>query len=372
MVACFPLTRHFISHVEFVIIWFMIVLKISDYWVETGGSEFLPAKWIYYSKFVDQTYQKSFACIGLSCSTVLSYSILVKRICPLWNIALGSLWISMLFLISPIWKTGVSFILCIVASIKIISELPQRKSKQACKSKMIKVESSHMNLSKSPNPPCDLDLSKLDIGSPRKTKTSTPSISSIAQSPGFAKPRPLISPSRLSSSSIIRSSPETNLTKASWVAGGYWQGNNWPAPTFSSPSHNTALTRSSSQSSGFGSIQTGLLNRSPPDSRPDSTLEDIDRFSVFSDNLDQRFTDSSLRYQENSPCLYQYPNNELSRKSLISSISSTNDSVHHISTIPSTTQWSWIPFMFGFSLAVNVCVLTYFVFLHSSKIGGVL
>ena len=165
-----------------------------------------------------------------------------------------------------------------------------------------------------------------------------------------------------------RSSPGTNLTKASWVAGGYWQGSNWPSPTFSSPSHNTVLTRSSSQSSGFGSVQTGLLNRSPPESRPDSTLEDIDRFSVFSDNLDPRFTDTSLRYHENSPCLYQYPNNELSRKSLISSISSGKDSVH-ISSSPSTSQWSWLPFMFGFSLAVNVCVLTYFVFLHSSKIG---
>lgn len=121
----------------------------------------------------------------------------------MWNIALGSLWISMLFLISPIWKIGASFILCTVASIKIISELPQRKSKQAHKSKMTKVESSHLNLSKSQNPPCDLDLSKLDIGSPRKTYTNTPSISPIAQSPGFAKPRPLISPSRLSSSSIM-------------------------------------------------------------------------------------------------------------------------------------------------------------------------
>ena len=155
------------------------------------------------------------------------------------------------------------------------------------------------------------------------------------------------------------------MTKASWVAGGYWQSNNWPSPTFSSPSpsHNTPLTRSSSQSSGFGSVQTGLHNRSPPDSRPDSTLEEIDRFSVFSDNLEPRYSDSSLRFPESSPNLYQYAN-ELSRKSLVSSISSTNGTP---TTPLITNQWSWLPFMFGFSLAVNVCVLTYFVFLYSSS-----
>ncbi len=35
----------------------MLVLKTSDYWVQTGGTEYLPEKWIYYSQIVDQMYQ---------------------------------------------------------------------------------------------------------------------------------------------------------------------------------------------------------------------------------------------------------------------------------------------------------------------------
>ncbi|XP_032781804.2 uncharacterized protein LOC116919854 [Daphnia magna] len=373
MVKLVFLIHHLISHLEFVMIWLVTMLKLSDYWIVTGYSECLPTEWIYYLYIVDQMYQKSLIWIGLGCSVILNYSAFIKRIFPAWNIALGSLWIVLLLLVSPVWEISISLILCAAATVQLILGLSPRKSKQAFykpKTKILQTSISNPSWYSTSSPPCDLDLSKLDIGSSRKINNSTPLASPMVQSSGFAKPRPLISPSRLSSSSII-SSPDTNLTKASWVAGGYWQGDNWPSSTFSSPNHNSPFTRSSSQSSGFGSIQTGLLNRSPPDSRPDSTLEDIDRFSVFSDNLDPRHVDSSLRFQENSPCLYQSPSNELSRKSLVSSISSTNASVHHTSVAPLTSQWSWLPFMLGFSLAVNVCVLTYFGFLHYSKVGNV-
>lgn len=39
----------------------LLVLKMSDYWVQTGeGSEILPEKWVYFSQTFDQTYQVSF------------------------------------------------------------------------------------------------------------------------------------------------------------------------------------------------------------------------------------------------------------------------------------------------------------------------
>ncbi|KAI9555453.1 hypothetical protein GHT06_017968 [Daphnia sinensis] len=373
MVKLASLMQHLISHLEFVMIWLVTMLKLSEYWIVKGWSEYFPTEWIYYFYIVDQMYQKSFIWIGLGCSVIINYSAFIKRIFPAWNIALGLLWIILLLMVSPVWEISISLILCAIATVQLILGLRPRKSKQAFykpRTKILETSMSNHSRFSAPNPPCDLDLSKLDIGSSRKMNNCTPLVSPVVQSSGFAKPRPLISPSRLSVSSI-RSSPDTNLTKASWVAGGYWQGDSWPSSTFSSPNHNSPLTRSSSQSSGFGSVQTGLLNRSPPDSRPDSTLEDIDRFSVFSENLDPRHVDSSLQFQENSPCLYQCPSNELSRKSLVSSISSTNASVHHAPVAPLTSQWSWLSFMLGFSLAVNVCVLPYFVFLHSSKVGNV-
>ena len=171
------------------------------------------------------------------------------------------------------------------------------------------------------------------------------------------------------------------MTKASWVAGGYWQKpNQWPSTPFSSPltssQTNTPLTRSSSQSSGFGSVLTGIFsNRSPPDSRPESTFDEIDCLSTYSDNFESpRNQDpdrSTLRY-DSSPVPYGF-HTDLSRASLMSSISSVNNGSAIATNVASpssiSSQWSWLlPFMLGFSLALNVCIITYCVFLHSSKI----
>ena len=157
-----------------------------------------------------------------------------------------------------------------------------------------------------------------------------------------------------------------NLTKASWVAGGYWHSNNWNSPSFTSgsaylPAHSFSLSRCSSQSSGIGSIPAGLYNRSPSDSRPGSVLGEVDRLSVFSDNLEPRF-ESNLNFRDGLPTVYQ-PSNELSRKMSPTSVASEMS----INT-SHQNHWSWLPFMLGFSLAVNVCVIVYFMFLHTVRI----
>ena len=159
-----------------------------------------------------------------------------------------------------------------------------------------------------------------------------------------------------------------NLTKASWVAGGYWQSNNCspPSPSFSPQSPTSfPLSRSSSQSSGIGSIQTGLFNRSPCDSRPGSPSGEIDRLSVFSDHLDHpRYAESNQHmFHDVSPSMYQ-------RGGALSTVSSNNASLLNASLMNNTasSHWSWLPFLLGFSLAVNICVLAYFVFIHSVKV----
>lgn len=171
------------------------------------------------------------------------------------------------------------------------------------------------------------------------------------------------------------------------MAGGYWhQNKNWgsPSTSFSPPSSPIGTiyatpTRSSSQSSGFGSTQTGIFNRSPPDSRPESTMEEFDQLSVYSDNLleprsfaECESTHTSFQYPESSPVPFNFPPNDVSRMSMLSSISSNispagspHPSPLH-PTISSPKQFSWLmPFLFGFSLAVNICVMTYCVILKS-------
>ena len=53
-IKCLPSAQHFLVHLEYVIIWLMLVLKTSDYWIQAGGTEFLPEKWVYLSQLIDQ------------------------------------------------------------------------------------------------------------------------------------------------------------------------------------------------------------------------------------------------------------------------------------------------------------------------------
>lgn len=170
------------------------------------------------------------------------------------------------------------------------------------------------------------------------------------------------------------SSQSSNLTRASWVAGGYWQRNNWAANNFTSSSPTiTPLTRSSSQSSGFGSVQSAFQGRSPQESRPESVFEEIDRLSVFSDDLEARSVKSNFRYADNSPVNYSYAH-ELTRKSPLHTIPSVSGSIHPLSPIPPANYWSCpsllIGFLLGFSVAINLCVFTNYYIVHNmSNVG---
>ena len=161
-----------------------------------------------------------------------------------------------------------------------------------------------------------------------------------------------------------------NLTKASWVAGGYWQSNNWQSPSFaaSSPNYSYPLSRSSSQSSGFGSIHTAGYNRSPCESRPGSPFAEIDRLSVFSDSYEPRSADSSLRYHEHLPTSSPaYPNEgDLTKRSVTSPSVIDQETIKKTDVTSSSSHWFVLPFLLGFSLAVNICVFGYFL-LHSSS-----
>lgn len=88
------------------------------------------------------------------------------------------------------------------------------------------------------------------------------------------RPKPVLSPPKLS-----------NVTQSSWVAGGYWKPSEY-LEGFASP----PLSRSSSQSSGFGSQSSSQNNLngydafgSLPSSRNTSVCGEIDKFSVLSE-----------------------------------------------------------------------------------------
>lgn len=75
-------------------------------------------------------------------------------------------------------------------------------------------------------------------------KTSTSTFPRVKMDSGsYQRPRPVLSPPRFNSGK--------NVTQSSWLAGGYWQTpNNF---------NTTPLSRSSSQSSGFGSMSSRLV-----------------------------------------------------------------------------------------------------------------
>ena len=127
----------------------------------------------------------------------------LKRHYSKWNIALSILWVVMLPSSFFPGTVAISCCLCAVASAQIISGLLQKKRSHIYgKGQTISLEEKDpITSALTVNPPCGLDLSKLDLGTSKRV--ATPSISPSVQSAGFIKPRPLISPSRFSSSSIM-------------------------------------------------------------------------------------------------------------------------------------------------------------------------
>ena len=130
-----------------------------------------------------------------------------KRLNYFLNIASGILWLAIFLLPFPLEKLGISVSLSLIAILQILSNLCQANGgKKQEWQRAKKLSKGTSCATKSYNlvhntPPCDLDLSKLDIsnGSP---KVKVPRNHIISRSSGFTKPRPVISPSRFSSSSF--------------------------------------------------------------------------------------------------------------------------------------------------------------------------
>lgn len=124
-------------------------------------------------------------------------------------------------------------------------------------------------------------LSDLHLGTYPNTKkfnnTDIPPVFRVS-SPVLTRPKNVLSPPRLG-----------NVTQSSWVAGGYWKPSNEFTNNCGSFSN---LSRSSSQSSGFGSqasnqqqpsFENATIFNSLPSSRNNSVCGEYDKFSVFSE-----------------------------------------------------------------------------------------
>lgn len=113
-------------------------------------------------------------------------------------------------------------------------------------------------------------LNKLHLGTYSRVMNSNELPSAFRISPNLTRPKPVLSPPKLH-----------NVTQSSWLAGGYWKNPDYPS-NFSS------LSRSSSQSSGFGSqassqnLNLDVYSSLPP-SRNNSVCGEFDKFSVFSE-----------------------------------------------------------------------------------------
>lgn len=368
-------SNHYLTHIGFLFMWLNLIQHLNHFCIITNNGDYLPEYWISLSYEIDWVPQVA-SVIGIFCALSNFYFKCWNLKTPylhIWSFLCALMWSMMLlpshhFHVDYLEKLSISAILCLLGFFKIVPVILKRRLQPKLKMTELKMESTQLNDSKQKSPnkynsqAGDLDISKLDISTSPGQRCQSHR-SSLSQSPSFIRPKPVLSPSRFNPSNI--SCSNGNLTKTSWVAGGYWQSNNWNSPSFTplpphSPNHSFALSRSSSQSSGIGSIQTGLYNRSPSESRPGSAVGEIDRLSVFSDHLEPRCSDNNQHvFHDNSSSIYQ-ANSALSQRALSSSSTSL------ISAQPN--QWSWLPFMLGFSLAVNICVLGYFVLIHSVRV----
>lgn len=362
----------------FLCCWVVLTVQLVRYWMENYDTYCSDQHLLLFSEELGINLQ-TFNFFGFSFA--VSNLLLMKR-CHLLYISYTLLWaikiLSSFLPLTSLEKLYLAISLGLMTSMDIISNFfkkPKRPSKKVMKFHnkiMLKTETlkdtslpstAHHSTPKK-NGPCDLDLSKLDISV--RTKKSTGS--SFSKSPPlrpqcFLRPKPILSPSRLHHSSNLTSS-NGNLTKASWVAGGYWQ----PPSVVPSASYTYPLSRSSSQSSGFGSTQTPLQNCSPADSRPESPFVDTDRLSVFSDQYESinRFSSEfALRYNEDqqsfhAPSVCHGTGLDLSSPSVRLFHGDSKEATR--AALNASSQW-WLPFMFGFSLAVNVCLG--YVFVHS-------
>ncbi|KAF2898389.1 hypothetical protein ILUMI_07792 [Ignelater luminosus] len=112
----------------------------------------------------------------------------------------------------------------------------------------------------------DISLNRLHLGSPKVRKS--PPINTFYMNHDIPRPKPVISPSKLK-----------NVTQNSWVAGGFWRDSNGILLPLNNYSN---LSRSSSQTSGFVSLEPNNYN-SLPSSHNNSLCGDFECNSVLSE-----------------------------------------------------------------------------------------
>lgn len=155
------------------------------------------------------------------------------------------------------------------------------------------------------------EFQKLHLGSFSITPSSIYKLPSAFKITSASRPKPVLTPPKL-----------TNVTQSSWVAGGYWK----PPYEFNDNfNSHTTLSRSSSQSSGFGSQSSSQnlnsidLHNSLPNSRNTSICGEYDKFSVFSEPP-YHYNKNNTRIYNNLPQdqhLYIHPRNKTSPTSVL-------------------------------------------------------
>ena len=97
-------------------------------------------------------------------------------------------------------KLWIAVGLCVLGTLRMVWEMMGRKMNKP-KLKVMELKSHPVHYSTPMSkPPCELDISKLDISSPGKKDDSLKS--SGNRSSGFIRPKPVISPSRFTKSNL--------------------------------------------------------------------------------------------------------------------------------------------------------------------------
>ncbi|XP_065578862.1 transmembrane protein 201 homolog [Artemia franciscana] len=198
---------------------------------------------------------------------------------------------------------------------------------------------------------CSIDtgISCLKIGSP--TKRSQYFVPKPANS--FLGNQSVVSRSIFSSKPVVMPPKFKPPTKANfWFSSNEFQ----DFKDFHKYNASQSVSRSSSQSSGFESQsdfneRTLIPEYTPPSPSSSRRSSISDLTEVF-----RGYSKTSARSRlgcDNSRALMLAENRDLGRTSRISSVSQ----------IEMKDTWSWLPFILGFSLAINVCVCAYVVFL---------
>lgn len=241
----FSSVPHTIAHLEFLVIWSMLVLRLTNYWIHEEESHLLPEQWIYITQtlgYLLQVFnttlnsknpfllnyvkpnhfllslQNWLMFYGLS-SSLICLLVFRRRMNVWWSAMSGLLWVMMVFLPSPLEKMCIAVAHSLTSSAKIISTRLEKKKLSSTQHKrkidsIVKtpgtpVKSTQHNVFRVPlntSPAlCDLDLSRLDIGT-RGNHFESPTLKnrtfSSCSSGGFSKPKPVISPSRFSPSIV--------------------------------------------------------------------------------------------------------------------------------------------------------------------------